>query len=116
MAVENVKKIYNYFKSNNISTIIMGASFRNINQIKALAGIDKLTISPNLIEELIDDKDSNFNNTLLEKDFYVSYVGNSKESFYNIIKKNIMANDKLKQGIDKFIIDTNKVIEIIKMI
>lgn len=114
MGVENVKKIYNYFKSNNISTIIMGASFRNINQIKALAGIDKLTISPNLIEELIDDKDSNFNNTLLEKDFIISYVGNSKESFYNIIKKNPMANNKLKQGIDKFIVDTIKVIEIIK--
>ena len=53
--VNLVKSIYNYFKINNYKTIIMGASFRNINQICSLNGCDRLTISPNLIQELEKD-------------------------------------------------------------
>lgn len=50
--VLSVRAIYDYYKSNGISTIVMGASFRNVEQIKALAGCDNLTISPALLEEL----------------------------------------------------------------
>lgn len=67
--VQSVKKIFNYFKQHGYKTIIMGASFRNVGslyifpthnstflaqmgEIKALAGIDFLTISPKLLEEL----------------------------------------------------------------
>jgi len=50
--VVSVTKIYNYYKAHGYKTIVMGASFRNKGQIVALAGCDKLTISPNLLEEL----------------------------------------------------------------
>ena len=53
--VLSVKRIYDYYKSNGIDTIIMGASFRNVGQIKALSGCDKLTISPTLLEELASE-------------------------------------------------------------
>ncbi len=50
--VLSVKMIYDYYKSNGIDTIIMGASFRNVDQIKALSGCDNLTISPALLKQL----------------------------------------------------------------
>lgn len=50
--VISVTEIYNYFKQNDYSTVVMGASFRNTGEILALAGCDKLTISPALLEEL----------------------------------------------------------------
>ncbi|MEN8919588.1 MAG: transaldolase family protein [Octadecabacter sp.] len=50
--VLSVREIFEYYKSQGVQTIIMGASFRNTGQIKALAGCDNLTISPELLEEL----------------------------------------------------------------
>ncbi len=50
--VLSVREIYAYYKGRGIDTIIMGASFRNTDQIKALAGCDNLTISPDLLNEL----------------------------------------------------------------
>lgn len=50
--VQSVREIYDYFKANGISTVVMGASFRSTAQIEALAGCDRLTISPALLEEL----------------------------------------------------------------
>ena len=49
-----VKTIYNYYKQNSVNTIVMGASFRNIGEIQELAGIDNITISPDLLGELED--------------------------------------------------------------
>ena len=50
--VLSVRNIYNYYKTHGISTVVMGASFRSSRQIEALAGCDRLTIAPNLLEEL----------------------------------------------------------------
>ncbi len=50
--VQSVRRIYNHYKANGYSTTVMGASFRNIDQIRALAGCDRLTISPTLLAEL----------------------------------------------------------------
>ena len=50
--VLSVRNIYNYYKTHGISTVVMGASFRSSGQIEALAGCDRLTIAPNLLEEL----------------------------------------------------------------
>jgi transaldolase len=50
--VESVRQIYAYYKTYGISTVVMGASFRNIGEIEALAGCDRLTISPQLLGEL----------------------------------------------------------------
>ena len=47
-----VTDIFNYYASHNIKTIIMGASFRNTDEIKYLTGVDRLTISPALLDKL----------------------------------------------------------------
>jgi transaldolase len=113
MGVENVTKIFNYYKQHEINTIIMGASFRNIHQIKSLAGIDKLTISPKLIEELTNDTDE-FNCTLfLKEDNKYKYDIHNKREFYKVLENDKMANEKLNEGIIKFILDTEEVINII---
>jgi transaldolase len=51
-----VRDIYNYYKSNDIETIVMGASFRNTSQIEALAGCDRLTIAPGLMDALASEE------------------------------------------------------------
>lgn len=53
--VVSVTKIYNYYKKFGYTTVVMGASFRNTGQVKALAGCDLLTISPSLLSELSQD-------------------------------------------------------------
>ena len=50
--VVSVRQIYAYYKANGINTVVMGASFRNAGEIEALAGCDRLTISPQLLDEL----------------------------------------------------------------
>lgn len=50
--VLSVRAIYNYYKAHGVSTVVMGASFRNTGEIEALAGCDRLTISPQLLGEL----------------------------------------------------------------
>jgi transaldolase len=54
--VQSVTRIYNYYKANGYNTVVMGASFRNIGQIEQLAGCDRLTISPELLQQLSDDQ------------------------------------------------------------
>lgn len=53
--VKSVTKIYNYYKKFGYKTIVMGASFRNVGEIKALTGCDYLTISPKLLGELLKE-------------------------------------------------------------
>ncbi|MFL1466238.1 transaldolase [Marinobacter sp. HN1S83] len=53
--VQSVSRIYNYYKANGFKTVVMGASFRNLGEIERLAGCDRLTISPALLQELKDD-------------------------------------------------------------
>ena len=60
--VQSVRNIYAYYKAHGIKTFVMGASFRNVSEIEELAGCDRLTISPNLLEELAKD-----NGTLTRK-------------------------------------------------
>ncbi|KRZ67261.1 Transaldolase [Trichinella papuae] len=55
--VQSVTKIYNYYKCHNYSTQVMGASFRNVNQIKGLCGCDLLTINPTLLDQLAADRE-----------------------------------------------------------
>ncbi|MBC7364487.1 MAG: transaldolase [Candidatus Aminicenantes bacterium] len=54
--VQSVTRIYDYYKTNGYDTVVMGASFRNIGQIEQLAGCDRLTISPELLQQLSDDQ------------------------------------------------------------
>ncbi len=105
--VKNVLEINNYFKNYNYKTIVMGASFRNIDQIKALAGVEKLTISPQLIDDLLNDKNLNFNIPEYPEKDYVNKEIN-KDIFEESLINDKMAKTKLDEGINKFIEDTNK--------
>lgn len=111
--VKNVKEIYNYYKFNNYKTIIMGASFRNIEQIKALAGLEKLTISPKLIDELSKDTNSTFIENLVDtKDYTIDII--KQDSFETKLNNDEMAQFKLNEGINKFVEDTNILENLIK--
>jgi len=105
--VQSVRRIFNYYKQHGYNTIVMGASFRNIGEIKALAGVDFLTISPALLEEL-----RNSNNPVPKKlnaqtaaqaepIKKVSYVDNEAEFRWELLQDQ-MAFDKLHEGIKKF--------------
>jgi len=104
--VMSVSSIYDYYKSHGYSTIIMGASFRNIGQIEALAGCDKLTISPSLLAELEVETGS------LERKLSSDKIDNKTAklnydpcNFRLDINNDAMASEKLAEGIRLFIRD-----------
>lgn len=104
--VVSVSSIYDYYKQHNIKTVVMGASFRNTGEIEALAGCDRLTISPQLLEEL-----SNSSGTLvrqLEADVVkqpMDKVVLDEPSFRFEMNQNAMATEKLAEGIRQFVKD-----------
>ena len=107
--VKSVVEIFNYYKKYDYKTIVMGASFRNTEQITKLGGCDKLTISPSLIKELTNktDKVKSLLNLNISKSNYQPKKITENEFFLEMAQ-NKMATDKLNQGILKFIEDTNK--------
>lgn len=100
--VVSVRGIYNYYKSNGISTIVMGASFRNAGEIEALAGCDRLTISPALLEEL--DKDQGTLERKLSPDNVTAEPLQSldEKAFRWMLNEDAMATEKLSEGIRMF--------------
>ena len=100
--VQSVTRIYNYFKEHGYDTIVMGASFRNISEIQELAGCDRLTISPGLLDELA--------NTEAELPRKLTPVDSPKaapaalteQTFRWDMNEDAMATDKLSQGIRQF--------------
>ncbi|KAG8893303.1 sedoheptulose-7-phosphate:D-glyceraldehyde-3- phosphate transaldolase [Tulasnella sp. 403] len=105
--VQSVKKIFNYYKQHGYRTIVMGASFRNTGEIKALSGVDFLTISPSLLEELknssepVPKKLSSEDAAKNEPIPKVSYIDNEPEFRWALLEDQ-MAFDKLHEGIKKF--------------
>lgn len=113
--VKSVKRIYDYYKTYDIPTEIMGASFRNIGQIRALAGCDLLTISPELLSELanstaplerqLDPK--------LAKANAPEWLASNEVSFRTEMNQDAMATEKLAEGIRLFAADAVKLDELI---
>lgn len=107
--VQSVTRIYNYYKAQSYSTIVMGASFRNISEIQLLAGCDRLTVSPELMQELEE-----INEPLPVKlsDKNPVSVDNRLSPSENIFRwqlnEDSMATEKLAQGIRNFAADTKK--------
>lgn len=111
--VQSVKRIYDYYKGHGYSTIVMGASFRNIGEIQALAGCDRLTISPALLNELDEQQgelprqltpsgaNSQADAPLIETDFRWA------------MNEDQMSADKLAEGIRKFMADQRKLEELL---
>ncbi len=114
--VESVEKIYNYFKNYNYNTIVMAASFRNKEEIINLAGCDKLTISPSLLEELnksegdLDQKLSQNNSSQID----IDRINVNESSFRWHLNENQMASFKLAEGIRLFNKDLLKLKETIR--
>jgi len=106
--VKSVTAIFNYYKKHGYKTIVMGASFRNKGQILALAGCDKLTISPQLLQEL---KGSNDKVTAKLTAEAAKATDQPKQSFNEgqfrwAMNEDPMATEKLAEGIRKFAADS----------
>jgi transaldolase len=107
--VLSVQEIYNHFKQHRYPTIVMGASFRNTEEIEQLAGCDRLTISPQLMGEL--DQDNGKLDAVLSEDIAISSTKKipNKTINENIFRwqmnENAMATEKLAEGIRNFTAD-----------
>jgi len=116
--VESVKSIFNYYKKYGYSTIVMGASFRSVGEVTALAGCDYLTIAPNLLEALFNSTDSvpkkldasGASSLDIEKK---SYLANEAEFRFDFNEEQ-MAVEKLREGISKFAADAVTLKDILK--
>lgn len=102
--VKSVTKVYNYYKKFGYKTLVMGASFRNIGEIKELAGSDLLTISPQLLAEL-EATEGDLPRKLdpeVAKTEVIMKIEVDKPTFDAMHAADRMATDKLKEGIEGF--------------
>jgi len=102
--VQSVTTVYNYYKKFGYKTQVMGASFRNIGEIKELAGCDLLTISPNLLAEL-EAAQGDLPRKLDPKaaqTLHIDKITVDKAAFDRMHAADRMATDKLKEGIEGF--------------
>mmetsp|Transcript_3978 Transcript_3978/g.15021 ORF Transcript_3978/g.15021 Transcript_3978/m.15021 type:complete len:320 (+) Transcript_3978:66-1025(+) len=106
--VLSVSTIYNYYKKHNVKTTIMGASFRNKGEILELAGIDLLTISPQLLDELTNTQGEVPAKLTVEaaKSQDIDAIEMTESRFRWGMNENDMATDKLADGIRRFAQDT----------
>ena len=111
--VKSVRKIYDYYKSNGISTVVMGASFRNSDQIKALAGCDNLTIAPSLLDEMGNDNSTLKRVLSPDQASGVAPVSMDEATFRWDMNADAMATEKLAEGIRNFDADHKKLIGLI---
>lgn len=112
--VQSVSRIYNYYKQHGYDTVVMGASFRNAGEIQALAGCDRLTISPALLEELAGD--SGELPRRLSPDAAASDTQRhspSEAGFRYALNADAMATEKLAEGIRNFVADQVKLEQLI---
>ncbi len=106
--VLGVRKIYDYYKEHGYRTIVMGASFRNAGQIEALAGCDKLTISPGLLSEL-DGNQGDLTRQLEDRGATKTPGKKLTEAEFRWnLNQDPMATEKLAEGIRLFAQDQEK--------
>lgn len=113
--VQSVAQIYTYYKKFGIPTEVMGASFRNVGQIIALAGCDLLTISPDLLAQLQASEAPivRAQDPAAAKDAPVHAVSYNEASFRYALNEDAMATEKLAEGIRAFAVDAGKLDEMI---
>jgi len=116
--VASVKSIFDYYKKFGYKTIVMGASFRSVGEITELAGCDYLTISPNLLEDMMGSTDpvpkkldaSGAKSLDIEKQ---SFIDNESD-FRFYFNEDQMGVEKLREGISKFAADAVTLKDILK--
>jgi transaldolase len=108
--VRSVKRIYEFYKRHGIPTEVMGASFRNVGQITALAGCDLLTISPELLGQLAASE-APLTRALdpeAARALDIAAVRYDEAAFRFALNEDAMATEKLAEGIRAFVADTIK--------
>ena len=108
--VRSVCEIYNFYKKFGIATEVMGASFRNVGQITALAGCDLLTISPDLLAQLAATESplSRGLDGVAAQALDLTPVNYDEASFRLALNHDAMATEKLAEGIRGFCVDALK--------
>ena len=114
--VQSVRAIYNHYKKHGITTEVMGASFRNIGQITALAGCDLLTISPELLAQLAATEAplSAALDAQAAQGMDLPAVAYDEASFRLALNEDAMATEKLAEGIRAFCADAVKLEDLMK--
>jgi transaldolase len=116
--VRSVREIYSYYKTRGIGTIVMGASFRNIGQIEALAGCDRLTIAPPLLDQLAADEGEMRRSLGPDGEDRDPRIGGENDrpldeaAFRWRMNEDPMATEKLAEGIRTFAKDLRSLREI----
>jgi transaldolase len=112
--VLSVRSIYAAYKNQGIRTVIMGASFRSADEVEALAGCDRLTISPDLLNEL-DKRDGELERKLSPENpgKVPALPAVDEASFRWAMNEDAMATDKLSEGIRQFAADLRRLHEVI---
>lgn len=103
LGVLSVTKIYSYYKKFGYKTVVMGASFRNTGQVKALAGCDLLTISPGLLSELSQDQSTVVETLNAEKGTDMLMKGAKTCHFFFLF----LLNNVVTEGIDMLVTGEN---------
>ncbi len=114
--VESVTRIYNYYKRNGIQTEVMGASFRNVGQITALAGCDLLTISPELLQQLSQSNEPLAPMLSAQHAMKIEapLMRYNEAAFRFALNEDAMGTEKLAEGIRAFAADALKLEALIK--
>ena len=103
--VQSVTRIYEHYKAHGYETVVMGASFRNVGEIEALAGCDRLTISPDLLDSLESDEGT-LARRLEDTGVKAPQLPLIEESAFRWdLNEDQMATEKLAEGIRKFTVD-----------
>ena len=106
--VLSVRKIYAFYKEHGFKTVVMGASFRNIGEVTALAGCDRLTIAPNLLQEL-EATQGDLPRLLVDGGAKTAAPAKLTEAEFRFaLNEDPMATEKLAEGIRGFVVDQNK--------
>ena len=106
--VQSVTRIYQHFKAHGYETVVMGASFRNTGQVEALAGCDRLTISPDLLQQLEADEDALPQRLCDDGDRSPRPPALSQGAFFFANNQDPMVAEKLSDGIRRFVADQEK--------
>ena len=108
--VQSVKRIFDYYKRHGVATEFMGASFRNVGQITALAGCDLLTISPELLAQLAASEAplARALDAEAARQLDLPAVQYDEAQFRLALNQDAMATEKLAEGIRSFIADAEK--------
>jgi transaldolase len=106
--VVSVRAIYAYYKDHGYKTVVMGASFRNVGEIMALAGCDRLTIAPTLLEELAS-VEGHLTRHLVDNGVSKQRPARMTEAEFRFDHNaDAMATEKLAEGIRGFVVDQDK--------